>query len=232
MKLIEQEREQLLAHWTRVFRRNPCWFTSPPPQLTSVLSPNTPDRGMAVRKFHDKVGFCAKGRVQTGGLCAGTIFRTAAFIDLPQEARSGARPRSGASLPTIHIEHTVPANVLARELASKVDAGASLEVGLAWLLKHSVTTAMKKGQDADFLKGVTRTTTAFNLCPEEAEKPFKRYSKLFAAKERVWDVWNRSEIDPDEMTFVLHFETVLSILHEAGADKAFIKKLEAAGRGL
>jgi hypothetical protein len=176
---------------------------------------------MAVRKFHDKLGFCAKGKVSTGGLCTGAIFRTAAFMDLPQERRSGARATQ-----TVHIEHTVPANVLARELESRIGDGPV--VGMAWLFKHSVTTAMKKGQDRDYLKGVTRTTSAFDEGSNDKGKPFKRYSTLFGAGEQVWDVWNRREVDPTEVTFEDHLDTVLSILNAAGAERTFIRQIETA----
>lgn len=175
---------------------------------------------MAVRKFHDKLGFCAKGKVSTGGLCSGAIFRTTAFMELPQESRSGARATQ-----TVHIEHTVPANVLARKLESRL--GNTPVTGMAWLFKHSVTTAMRKGQDRDYLKGVTQTTSAFDAGSENEGKPFKRYSALFGAGEKVWDVWNRREVDPEESTFDSHLDTVLSVLREAGAEKAFIRQIEA-----
>lgn len=221
MKTVEREREQMLAHWTRIFAKTPCWLSSPPPQIVRVFAPDTADRGMAVRKFHDKLGFCAKGKVSTGGLCSGAIFRTTAFMDLPQESRSGARATQ-----TVHIEHTVPANVLARELESRLDDAPA--TGMAWLFKHSVTTAMRKGQDRDYLKGMTRTTSAFDVGSNNEGKPFKRYNTLFDAGEQVWDVWNRKAVDPDESTFDSHLETVLAVLHEARADKDFIRQIEAA----
>ena len=175
---------------------------------------------MAVRKFHDKLGFCAKGEVKTGGLCSGTIFRTSAFMKLPQDARSGARQTQ-----TVHIEHTVPANVLARELAGHLSS--ETDWAMAWLFKHSVTTAMRKGQDREYLNGVTRTTSAFDSGAVEEGKPFERYRALFDAGETVWDVWNRRIVDPSELTFANHFDTILSVLAAAGADRNFIRRLEA-----
>lgn len=222
---LEVEREQMLAHWSRIFKRNPCWFTAPPPQLGKVLSRDVVDRGMAIRKFHDKLGFCAKGSVRTGGLCAGSIFRTSSFIGLAQEDRSGARATQ-----TVHIEHTVPAKVLARELEKQISTApdGSPDAGLAWLLKHSVTTAMKKGQDKDYLRGVTRTTTAFDEGAVGAGLPFMRYATLFQAGEQVWDVWNRAAVHPQELTFDNHLSTILSILRKAGADATFINRIERA----
>lgn len=222
MKAIEQEREQLLAQWTRIATKLPCWLSSPPRPVEKVLARDTSanDRRSAIRQVHDKLGFCAKGELRKGGLCAGTIFRTAAFINLSQESRSGAR-----STQTVHIEHTVPVNVLACELESRL--GERPDAGLAWLFKHSVTTAMRKGQDRAYLQGVTRTTAAFDFGAIDEGKPFKRYSALFGAGEQVWDVWNRKEVDPDELTFEDHFETVLSVLREAGADRSFVQRMEA-----
>lgn len=223
MRQIDFERDQLLAQWKRAFARQSCWFTSPPPQVKRVLALETADRGMAVRKFHDKLGFCAKGTLKTGGLCAGAIFRTQAFIDLPQDERSGSRATQ-----TVHIEHTVPAGVIAGRLGAQLsDVRHTGDLSLAWLFKHSVVTAMRKGQDASFLRGVTRSTTAFDAGLDEG-KPFRRYRELFAANEIVWDVWNRKEVDPDNFTFHSHIETVLDILHEAGADSNFKKRVEAA----
>jgi hypothetical protein len=217
---LDHEREQLLSHWTRAFARRPCWLTSPPPQVARVLSDAEPDPGMAIRKFHDVLGWCAKGSVQTGGLCCGAIFRTESFMALPQDMRCGSRLGQ-----TVHIEHTVPINVLASKFRTAGQSKAA-EAKVAWLLKHSVTTAMKKGQDAAFLKGVTRSTTAFDPTSAGHQLPFRRYQQLFASEERIWDVWNRREVDPNGFTFDEHFATVVSVLRSAGASRLFIERLE------
>ena len=179
---------------------------------------------MAIRKLHDLLGFCAKGQIKTGGLCSGTIFRTVEFIEIEQDERSGARVSQ-----TVHIEHTVPVNVLAREVEAQiVEPARSSDEVLAWLLKHSVTTALKKGQETDYLTHVTRSTEALTDGSPDLNLPFRRYSKLFAAGKGVWDVWNLVEVDPDTLTFDDHMTTMLSIMNEAGADPVFIDRMRAA----
>lgn len=221
---IERERDQLLQHWLKAFKRHPCWLSGPPRQVVRVLSPGFQDRAMAVRKFHDKLGFCAKGRVETGGLCAGAIFRTASFINTSQHERSGARATQ-----TVHIEHTVPVNVIASRTEAQIaNAADGADAAFAWLMKHSVTTAMRKGQDRDYLKGVGSSTTAFDEGGVDEGLPFQRYRQLFAADEVVWDVWNRAQVDPLKLTFERHIATVLSLLREAGAEASFIQRVEAA----
>jgi hypothetical protein len=56
-----------------------------------------------LRKFHDQLGWQAWGKLEKGGLCAGTIFRTRDFIQIKQAERCGSRNGQ-----TVHIEHTVP----------------------------------------------------------------------------------------------------------------------------
>lgn len=226
LQRIEAERTQLLDQWRRAFSLESCWLSSPPPQVARVLAPETSDRGMAIRKFHDKLGFCAKGSLRRGGLCAGAIFRTRAFIDQPQDDRSGARLTQ-----TVHIEHTVPVRVLTREFATFADVNEPADVALAWLFKHSVATAMKKGQDHAYLSSVTRSTGAFDQGPDNG-KPFRRYDLLFADGESVWDVWNRKEIDPDEFCFDTHIDTVLAILDEVGADPNFRHRIKTGASQL
>ncbi len=221
---LANERSQMVARWSKVFGAGACWYTGPPVQLTRVTSNACADRSMAIRKLHDKLGFCAKGDLRQGGLCSGTIFRTGSFIALPQEQRSGARARQ-----TVHIEHTVPVTVLAARLENRVVTGGSdADEHLAWLLKHSVTTAMRKGQDTAYFKGVTRSTTAFDSGSSDANKPLARYAELYADGETVWDVWNGVEVGPGDLTFDRHFAIILEVLRETGASTSFVHRLEAA----
>lgn len=217
------ERGQLLAHWTKVMRGRTCWLTTPFTQMGPVFAPMQTDRPMKIRKLHDKLGYCAKGTVARGGLCAGAIYRTGSFVKLPQERRSGARASQ-----TVHIEHTVPVGQLSEEFEAEIiSKSLPFDVGLAWLLKHSVTTAMEKGQDSDYLRGVTRSTEAFDKRSPAFGRPFLRYGRLFDPGETVWDVWHQRPVDPEALTFDRNFATVLDLLKSAGADASFIRRLRA-----
>jgi hypothetical protein len=133
---LENERIQLLHHWTNRLILNPDWTADKLYQVEMAFEASNGDAEAQnkladrLRLFHDKLGFMAKGSC----LCAGAIFRTSAFIDVDAKQRRGSKIER-----SIHIEHTFPISQLKAEIikARFPDYLATL----TWLLKHSVATA-------------------------------------------------------------------------------------------
>ncbi|MCK1519302.1 hypothetical protein [Bradyrhizobium sp. 17] len=92
---------------------------------------------------------------------------------------------------------------------------------LSWLLKHFVATAFRKGDDKKYLKGVHRTTDAF----DNGERPFMRYKQLLDDGGVVWNVFDHQMVDK-EFNFVLHLEVVIRLLEHVIAEKSFIRAIE------
>ncbi|MGJ4932615.1 hypothetical protein ACQR1I_36765, partial [Bradyrhizobium sp. HKCCYLS2038] len=154
--IIGAERLQLLTQWKSLIDRNPDWIASPFRQvdLLHAASHGAPIKGRSlasyIRQLHDKLGFKAKGPLTTGGLCAGTIFRTQAFID--------TQYRVGSKLgQSVHVEHTFPVRQIALEIVRHPlpDYVATL----VWFLTHSVATAFHENEKV-YLRGRSSTSDA------------------------------------------------------------------------
>ncbi|UPK36898.1 hypothetical protein IVB18_06070 [Bradyrhizobium sp. 186] len=226
LKAVEKEREQLLQHWRSRVSKRPDWIASEWLQVSRVLAASrgeaVPHKTLAssLRQFHDKLGFMAKGTVPKGGLCAGALFRTAAFIAV--ESRCGAK---GAGK-NVHIEHTFPVNQLERAITNRrLDGYAG---ALAWLLKHSVATAFYETEQKH-LDGRTQSSEALTSGSTEYQKPFMRYSILHDAKGVVWNVFDREPVSPKTFTFDDHLDLVCRVLRTVGASSSMIEKLQTAG---
>lgn len=224
------ERQQLLAHWTKRLNSSTdrCWIRDPLPQITRLMTAEAKAIPSQLRQLHDRWGYCAKGRVDTGGLCAGAIYRSAAFMRIPQKDRSGQKTVVGrhGDARTVHMEHTVPVSVLAHQIRRlPQDVQADPAGMLAWLLRHSVTCAFAKEQEA-FSKGFTQGTNAFNSAqPEEFGRPFARYNHLKTGPIEVWNVWTGEKIDGDSFHFDDHMATVFDLLKKADASQACLDML-------
>jgi hypothetical protein len=217
---LENERAQLLDHWAKRLKKNPDWISDElhPVKMTFLASNGDPEKqkslGSFLRQFHDKLGFKAKHSLKQGGLCAGAIFRTGRFIETQE--RSGAKKGPEK---TVHIEHTVPVTVLAAEIKER--RFSNYTHTLAWLLKHSVATALHQ-EEENHLRERSRETGALNPTSPEYLKPFRRYEKLHGADGVVWNVFDRQEVDPHKFTFHDHLEIVMRLLEEAGAAKTMM----------
>ena len=159
---------------------------------------------------------CTCVKAVKGGMCAGAIFRTQAFMQTAE--RIGTKKGQ-----TIHIEHTVPIAELDREIRKrKFDDETD---ALSWLLKHSVTTAFHFDQKR-YLVGVSSTSEAFRSLSLKLHKPFLRYSKLFEDNEAVWNVFDMKLIEPDRFTFDDHIDIVIRLLIEAKAERSVVGEIE------
>ncbi|UYW26612.1 hypothetical protein OKC48_25730 [Methylorubrum extorquens] len=176
------------------------------PQLARISGGDV--RNIDLRHLHNRFGWQAGGNV----LCAGALYRTEAFITLPDEQRCGNKVGQ-----TIHIEHTVPVVTLVekpktRKFQSSVDA-------LIWLLGHSVTVAVRAGEgksDSDCKRsnmvhaGQSRRTHVFEAEHEDEGLPFRRYDASKHSK--IWDVVNQRSIDPDRFSFAEHRANMSKVL--------------------
>jgi hypothetical protein len=217
---IENERGELIGQWRKAVEVRRDWSTLS--QITNILSivsgvPSSrlsryPVRDL-LREFHNILGY----KALNGGLCAGSIFRTQSFII--------TQPRIGSKDgQTVHIEHTVPICILEFELKKRrfFDAAELL----VWLLKHSVATAFRKGDEKKYLKGVSKTTNALDPHSSEQNKPFLRYKQLFADHGLVWNVFDKKEVEADRFTFDDHIDVVARLLKRVGAEKSLLDIIE------
>ena len=213
--ILAGERRQLLDTWCAVAADD--WFGRPNPQVTRLSTSETAGTfNMDFRHWHNRFGWKAGDALPNRGLCSGAIYRTERFMVLDQAARNGA-----AANQTVHIEHTIPVSVLDHKwrLVRQANgwAATSLEGTYAWMLVHSVTTAFHTDEEAG-LTGVQRANPAMDDGSPVFGKPFLRYAGHAGVRDAVWNVFTGKRVDLNGWTFNDHFDTVLGLLAEAGAD--------------
>ena len=207
---LASEREQLRVCWAKLGGRLSAeWLANESEKLQRL-------RGSDIRQFHDKFGFKAKDTLKTGGLCAGAIFRTSAFINT--ENRSGSRTDQN-----IHIEHTVEIKDLVALLKDNLPASPSGPAAL--ILKYSVATAMRKSQ-TDYLAGFPRSMSALNPRCRWFDQPFMRYERLMEHDD-VWNVWTGEKVSTS-FSFGDHLELLCGIFTELDFDDEIIYSLRLA----
>lgn len=220
---LQKERIQLINHWKKVSER--MNYGRQYHQIKMITEAQNGELefkmakkliGSQMRAFHDYLGYKAKGLLIHGGLCAGALYRTKKFIDT--ECRSGSKKDQ-----SVHIEHTIPINVLATEIMSyKFE----YEEALSWLLKNSVTTAMNICEKS-YLGGVNHKSEVFENKSLNYGKPFMRYGRIFSDPENtVFDVFNGVEVDPESTTVDSNFESVIHLLHVTGLSSENLNALE------
>ena len=222
---LQRERTQLVDTWKRVFAKTPDPVAAPFLQLRR-LADGTGDKkavGDDLRKVHDRFGWMAK-ESSPAGKCAGALYRTQAFMRLPADRRVGKKLGQ-----TVHIEHTVPVNVLAtRWLEVRQDGQAhTLAPTFGWVMHHTVATAFHK-EEQRTLKGVSKSTECFVEGAAGFGRPFKRYAGLFAQGGQVWDVYQGALVDPDQFSLDDHFNNVVALVEEAGASADFVSALKTS----
>ena len=221
---LSNERAQLLETWKRVFTETPDPRHAPFLQLVRLASGDgsTKAIGDDLRKFHDRFGWMAK-ETSPGGKCAGALYRTKAFIQIPADKRVGKRAGQ-----TVHIEHTVPVNVLAKRWIELRQSGRAQDLmpTFGWVMHHTVATAFEINEQKT-LKGVSRSTDCFAAGTAGFDRPFKRYAGLYAQGGQVWDVYRGALVDPDQFSLDDHFGNVVALVEEAGASADFVSALKA-----
>lgn len=218
----------MVDHWRKRIRRNPDWIGERLRQVEQILRASQGDAyaqqslGSCLRQFHDKLGFKAKGSLAAGGLCAGAIFRTQAFIETTE--RVGSKVDQ-----SVHIEHTFPIRQLTIEITKRPFKEYSAT--LVWLLTHSVATALHE-HEKPYLKGRSSTSDALDPTSPKYLKPFARYERLHKADGIVWNVFDRVRVDPEVFTFQHHLDLIVRLLEEAGATPRMVSSIRNSGRDL
>lgn len=207
---IESENIKLKSLWS--CRGNRISSSIAMPQLARICK--TDVRNIDLRHLHDRFGWQA-GR---GVLRAGALYRTEAFMNMPDDQRCGRKVGQ-----TIHIEHTAPVAILADKLGAYNIKG-PVDV-LIWLLAHSVTVAVRGGKcksDPDCERnnmvhlGQRDKTHVFEADHEDEGLPFRRYNASKHSK--IWDVVNKHPIDPNEFSFADHRAVMSKALEWSGLD--------------
>lgn len=99
-----------------------------------------------IRQIHDFYGWKAKDAVKRKGVCAGSLYRSAAYLSLPPLTRTGSK--YGAQPKNVHIEHTVPVSILLKHLRRQVWSKRSPSALHDHLIDHSICTAVTEQEKA------------------------------------------------------------------------------------
>lgn len=143
---LSNERNQLLETWKRVFAKTPDPCAAPFLQLDRLAKGSTDKKAISndLRKFHDRFGWMAK-ESSSAGKCSGALYRTQAFIQLPSDERIGKKRGQ-----TVHIEHTVPVNVLSMRWLEVRKSGQDFCMGDAPHRRHSIPSGRTKDAERRF----------------------------------------------------------------------------------
>ena len=134
--------------------------------------------GMSIRHFHDFYGWKSKDNENNFGLCSGSFYRTLGFIDIDPKTRSGKQSDKKTDF-GVHIEHTIPVNVIRAILIKNVDETTSLQEIFEMILDYSVCTGVSRKDENEIINnGHARSHPQImdgNPLPHEEIKPFSRY---------------------------------------------------------
>jgi hypothetical protein len=198
------ERDKLRKFWSEQGQRRLA--TTKTPLFTRLH--NNVVRNSDIRHLHNRFGWQAC----EGKLCAGTLYRTEAFMLLADDRRCAIK----ALGQTIHLEHTVPVATLAARIADFKRG--TVDDTILWFLVHSVTTAVTDGQDCErqtmVQTGQSRLSHAFTTGHPDQDLPFRRYRA--DRHSPIWDLVTGKPVNPDRFTFADHRANITTALHWAG----------------
>lgn len=219
---VRAERDELVRTWRAIFAKTPDPAAATFLQLERIAARTDGKKAVSddLRKVHDRFGWMAKEST-FAGKCAGALYRTHAFIQLPAAQRIGKKKGQ-----TIHIEHTIPVNVLAtRWLVAEAASDADKAATLAWVLRNTVATAFHKDEQKT-LRKVSSSSDCYVEGTTGFGRPFARYAQLHEGGGRVWDVMNEVEVEASVFTLDHHFDNVITLAEEAGASTDFVSHLK------
>ena len=217
------ERDQLLAFWRQIdsvdLKRRAAIVVAQYRHRATYR-----DKSHHIRQFHNVLGYMAAGSLARGGLCAGCLYRTEAFIKLPQDLRTGSK-RHPDHLTKVHVEHTIPVSVLAAEIAEFDERYLNEETLTKYLLHQSIVTAMLEGQgrifhpsrnaDGIVLPGFAMDNGAFRKDHPHSNRPFMRYTAQ-ATLPRIFNVLTSEQISLESFTMQDFHHDLQVLLSEAG----------------
>jgi len=95
-----------------------------------------------IRKIHDFYGWKAIGTISERGLCAGAFYCTEEFLAIESELRSGKKENRYK----VHIEHTIPVQVIYLLLISNKETFKTQNDVKDFILKYTVCTAFAQSE--------------------------------------------------------------------------------------
>ncbi len=232
-----EHRDELLGVLRHVLRdtRGPALKRLPTRYAASILSdlngkridPHSIDH--SIRQIHDFYGWMAKAN-PTRGHCAGAIYRTERYMDIPRNSRDGSKKPTR----NVHIEHTVPIKTLRTVIKARQSEFASSEQLHRFMLNHSVCVAFSR-EEEKWLPPDGDWNDAFLPTGQLGhDYPFRRYRRLFAvAKQhnatiRIINVLTGCDVDIESYTFRMHSDSLMSASRAlAGAGGPYLYGLEA-----
>jgi len=161
----------------------------------------------------------AKGTAEKLGLCSGALYRSARNLAIDPEKRNGS---SATHEQNVHIEHTVPINVLWKALKYYISRFAAPTDLHEFLIHHSECAGLHKCEEfaLDDAGVGRRRSPAFGQEGKRiGDHPFLRYKPL-ALKDkefRVFNVVSGEEIDIEKFTFGDHVDTLRAASRTASA---------------
>lgn len=211
---IEFEHRQLLSSWQSIdFDR---LLSVPKAPVRNLIGAGADDIGINLRKAHDLFGWKAKDELRQLGLCSGALYRTQAFMDVPQSMRCGRKIGQN-----VHIEHTVPVNALkGKWLDFRSAAIRDVVDGYAWLLVSTVATAFKQSQKS-CLVGCSSSSYVFTRGHRHHGLPFMRYTVDAGLAGQIYNVVTRERIHPGSFSYQDHMSSIFMLLDLVGASRNF-----------
>ena len=125
------------------------------------------------------------------GICSGAFFYTENFLKIPHGDRTGSKDDSNKI--KVHIEHTIPIQVIYQLLISQGSVLKSAEDVINFILKYSVCTAFSEQEKSTSIKKGFSYSHPDILPGSSIEidkiRPFKRYSNV-----KIYSVVTQSPI--------------------------------------
>lgn len=170
--------------------------------------------GHTIRQVHNFYGWKAANKDR--GQCSGTLYRTRGYLEKPPEKRDGSKGPGR----NIHLEHTVPVNVLEKNLRWNCEQNQQMseQEFHRLLIDHSICTAFSHTEQ-NWL-GQANVPHMHNgaFCNDTGARvhdyPFRRYLPLVenAKKQNstfeIYNIINGEQIDLEKFTFADHVDTL------------------------
>lgn len=211
---LHAERQQLLSVWESIdFDR---MLSMPRQSVRNLAIMGEGDIGINLRHAHDLFGWRAGGDLRRLGLCSGALYRTEAFMEIPQTARSGSKRDQN-----VHIEHTIPVNVLGQAwLRYRSVQSRDIADIYAWLLTCSVTTAFAESQKT-CLRGCARSSFALTQGHSHHRLPFMRYMVHPGLAGQICNIVTGDRVEPLRYSFHDHLDNILGLMKQSDSGKRF-----------
>lgn len=208
---LASEQNELMTYWKALFSNgrdpfDPNLYGST--HLKRLLREES--EPMDVRKFHDKLGWCAG----YGKFCRGSIYRTSEFMNTSD--RCGSNPhkkKADTQRQNIHIEHTVQITFFHKNFWRERPKSAS--AAISYLMQYSPTTAMTMNEKAAVGKAAPR---GFGHVHPDPHKPFIRYASIPGIE--VWNILKGEKVDLESYTSNMHLKTISDLLDRIGSPSA------------